>query len=237
MEKLTMTVMTLEEFREKFDEVQAMGFVPSYRGGDTGVGYTLEKLIGVEENNLTTPDLGKIELKGHRTNSNSMITLFTSDRGAWKIKPKAAINKYGTFDDINQRMGLYFTMGFKPTRTGLILRVNDTAISVLHESGEIIGDWVFEILAKRFAEKFGERWILVSAESKFVDNKEYFKYKAARVLGGAKPEMLAKYFADGDMQLDLRLHLKPTGSVRNHGTGIRMRESKLPNVFDSISEL
>lgn len=38
-----------------------MGFVVSLRRSDTGIGYTLETLLGLEENNLKTPDFGDTE--------------------------------------------------------------------------------------------------------------------------------------------------------------------------------
>ena len=44
--------MTLEEFRKRFNEIRDMGFVQSLRKGSTGVGYTFEELLGIEENNI-----------------------------------------------------------------------------------------------------------------------------------------------------------------------------------------
>ncbi|WKZ43361.1 MAG: MvaI/BcnI family restriction endonuclease [Anaerolineales bacterium] len=83
--------ITLNKFVKAFGKLQAEGWVKSERRGPTGVGHTLEKLIGLPENNIAYPDLGKIELKAHRINSNSMITLFTFNRKVWKMKPLEAI--------------------------------------------------------------------------------------------------------------------------------------------------
>lgn len=69
--------MTLSEFVKAFDKLKAKNWVKSERKGATGIGHTLEKLIGLPENNIASPDLGEIELKAHRINSSSMITLFT----------------------------------------------------------------------------------------------------------------------------------------------------------------
>lgn len=52
----------------------------SLRSGPTGVGKTLETYLGIQENNLYLPDLGQIELKGHRDDATNLITLFTSNR-------------------------------------------------------------------------------------------------------------------------------------------------------------
>jgi len=38
--------MTIEEFAYKFKQIKALGLVPTMRKGPTGVGYTLEMLLG-----------------------------------------------------------------------------------------------------------------------------------------------------------------------------------------------
>jgi len=83
--------MTINQFRLRFDKIRQMGWVPSKRRGPTGVGHTLEQLLGLKENNVALPDLGKVELKAHRVNSPSMITLFTFNRRAWKMNQLDAI--------------------------------------------------------------------------------------------------------------------------------------------------
>ncbi len=88
--------MTLEEVRKKLSEIKEMGYVRTLRKGPTGIGHTLEKLLGIKENNISTPDLGKIELKAQRENHTGMTTLITFNRKAWKMKPLEAIRKYGS---------------------------------------------------------------------------------------------------------------------------------------------
>ena len=63
--------MDITQLKEKLSDINRMGYVVSLRKGPTGVGYTLETLLGVEENNLRTPDLGNIELKSRRINAGS----------------------------------------------------------------------------------------------------------------------------------------------------------------------
>lgn len=105
--------MNLTEFKKAFTEVRKRGWVKSLRRGPTGIGHTLEQILGLEENNIAFPDLGLIELKSHRIGSSSLITLFTFNRKAWKMKPLDAVKKYGTLDK-DGRLGLYFTMSPPP---------------------------------------------------------------------------------------------------------------------------
>jgi hypothetical protein len=69
--------MDYAEFLGKMARIKAMGYVPSHRKGPTGIGKTLEDLLGIKENNIPGPDFTKHELKSARVNSASMITLFT----------------------------------------------------------------------------------------------------------------------------------------------------------------
>lgn len=44
--------MTLPELKRKLKAIKALGFVKTHRKGDTGIGKTLEDLLGIKENNM-----------------------------------------------------------------------------------------------------------------------------------------------------------------------------------------
>src|SRR3989304_1358761 len=69
--------MNYNEFVERIKQIKDMGFVESNRSGDTGIGKTLEDLLGISENNIAGPDFDIYELKSGRKDSSSMLTLFT----------------------------------------------------------------------------------------------------------------------------------------------------------------
>ncbi|PIX56972.1 MAG: glycosyl hydrolase, partial [Candidatus Yonathbacteria bacterium CG_4_10_14_3_um_filter_43_12] len=70
--------MTLQELKKKLSGIKTLGFVKTHRKGDTGIGKTLEDLLGIKENNIPLPDIGEIaELKAYRKSAVSMLTLFT----------------------------------------------------------------------------------------------------------------------------------------------------------------
>jgi len=104
--------MNLQEFTERFKELKQQGFIRTKRRGPTGIGYTLETELGIQENNIAEPDLTAIELKAHRSNTHSLITLFTFNRKAWQMPPLKAIRTYGSKDQ-NGRLGLYYTLYVK----------------------------------------------------------------------------------------------------------------------------
>lgn len=226
--------MTLEEFREKFYQLKKQKYVKSLRQGPTGIGFTLETYLGIKENNIALPDIRGVEIKAHRAKSNNLITLFTFNRKVWQMPPLEAIRKYGSLDR-NGRLGLYYTMSLTPNSAGLFLRVEDKTISVRHISGEVIAVWELSVLAKRFREKI-PALLFVSALTEERDGIEYFYYYRAQLMRNTSPDLLADQFRAENLLVDLRLHDKGT-RARNHGTGFRVYEEKLPLLFKEISDI
>jgi len=80
--------MNFQELTQKILEIKNRGFIKTHRLDDTGIGKTLEDLLGIEENNLRLPDVGDIELKAKRIDSQSMLTIATkapNPRGANRV--------------------------------------------------------------------------------------------------------------------------------------------------------
>lgn len=226
--------MTIEEFQKKFREIKDKGFIPTTRRGPTGIGHTLETHLGIIENNEAHPDIEGAELKAHRTRGNSLITLFTFNNKVWKMPPLEAVKKYGSLDK-DGRQGLYYTMSLKPNSAGLFLDVQKSEISVRHTSGQVIATWQLQTLADRFMQKM-PALLFVSAFTEDRDGLEYFHYYRAQLMRGTSPELLANQFREENILVDLRLHDKGT-MARNHGTGFRTYEDKLPLLFQNIIDL
>ena len=70
-------IETLNDFIREYQKICQMGWIKTHRSGPTGIGKTLEDLLGIVENNIDGPDFGDYELKSCRLNSNSMLTIFT----------------------------------------------------------------------------------------------------------------------------------------------------------------
>lgn len=226
--------MNFDEFKRAFSEIRKRGFVPSQRRGPTGIGYTLETLLGIEENNIAVPDLGTVELKSRRFNSTSMVTLFTFNRDVWKMNPLDAVKQYGTPDE-NGRLGLYFTMARTPNSSGLFLHMDADTVSVRHIKGNIVAEWELTDLANQFMKKL-PALMLVSAISEMRGKTEWFHYDRAQLLSGTSAEIMRNQISIGNILVDLRLHDKGT-SARNHGTGFRTHEGKLQYLFGTIKDV
>jgi len=225
--------MDLDIFKKKFEGLRNRGFVKSERRGNTGVGHTLESQLGITENNIALPDLDIAELKGHRQGAGSLITLFTYDRGVWVVAPMTAVHKYGRIGE-DGRPNLYMTLFAGRGSTSLVLTVDSSAATVSDRSGNVVASWNHANLAKTFEAKF-PALMFVTAEVERRGNDEWFHYTKAELLRGTSSKKMKDGLKNGWIAVDLRLH-DNSGSVRNHGTGFRIKEQDFPKLFEEIDE-
>lgn len=227
--------LTIDEIRARLSKIKQMGYVKTMRTGNTGVGFTLESLLEIEENNISSPDLGDIELKAVREGHKGMITLLTFNKGAWKMDPLAAIKKYGSKDG-DGRLGMYYTMSMTPNSAGVFLYVDDDVVAVRSIDGSVVAEWQLAEIEKHLAAKV-ENVLLVKAKVELRDGAEYFLFDRARLLsGGTTKKILKNQFENGQILIDLRLHDAGT-MARNHGTGFRVYESNLDDLYEKIEEI
>lgn len=227
--------MTLKEIQNKLKTLKEKGFVPSRRKGPTGIGHTLEQELNLSETNLAIPDIdGRVELKATRKNSNSMVTLFTFNRSVWQLHQKEIIKKYGYLDEQN-RQSLYSTVFYgQPNPQNLKIEIDKSQnkVHLYHNSGVLLATWsVFTIVGK-FITKL-ERLLVVLADNQLndVSGKEEFLFNEAYILENPSPDKFLNAFENSQIAIDLRMHLKSTGTVRNHGTGFRIKENNILNLY------
>ena len=219
-----------------------MGFVPTERTGSTGVGYTLERRLGLAENNLPIPDIGgRVEVKATRKSSTAMITLFSFNRSVWQIPQRQAIEQFGYLDK-QRRLALKSTVNAtSENRQGLRLALSDgsdMSVSVVHDvSRQILATWSIYHLVGKFVTKF-ERLLLVKADArKDGEGIEQFHYIEAELVSEPGDKEFLQALRDGIAVIDIRIHLNENGTVRNRGTAIRIHERDLATLFSRRSTL
>ena len=226
--------MQLKKLVKNLEDIKSKGFIETIRKGPTAVGYLLEKELGLSETNITIPDIGgRIEIKATRKNTNSLITLFTFNRGVWRIKQKDLINKYG-YIDAQGTQALYATVSAKVHNAqGFFLAIDNDKHLVLLKNAkedETIAEWSTYVIAGKFMTKL-DRLLVILADSKMVDEKEFFHYNEAYILENPTPEKFLEGFNRNELMIDLRMHLKDYGGVRNHGTAFRISEKNLTDLY------
>lgn len=229
--------MDKAELVERLTALKQMGYVESLRPSNTGIGYTLETLLGVQENNLVLPDLGDIEIKTHRRETNSLITLFTFDRGAWRLPQVDVVNTYGYVDTDKDRQALYCSVTSSPNNQGFFLRIEGNSITLHNVSHASVAQWQGQVLIERFRKKMPALAFIQADTRRNSANKEEFWFNEAHLLTNPNVDKFLNLVETGHILIDLRMHLRPNGAVRNHGTGFRIDEQYLHLCFSDRESL
>jgi len=171
----------LLELLGKFDIAKDMGWVASRRQGDTGIGYTFESLLGIEENNDRRADYRGIELKCKALREGSgfargKINLFQQGP-VWTDKATTAqrIRLFGKQQPdgrwtcnsqlttaANNRGAMLFVA--EPSERIKLMRVHDEH-----------GYWLFSKLEERLREKHS-RAAIIKAKVRESNGSQQFKY-------------------------------------------------------------
>ena len=248
--------MDIPQLKETLSDIHRRGYIVSLRKGNTGIGYTLETLLGVAENNLRSPDLenielretslgvaednlrysdsGNIELKSRRIKSPSLLTMFTFNDSIWKIEQEALIQQYGYYR--NGRWALYNTAKSRPNSRGFYVKIEQDSVRLYHIDGLCAIQWQLDSLIDDLKKKLSNV-LLVEAESRKSGGQEEFWYKEAYLLTGIIVEKFLEYIQNGTIAVDLRMHISKNGVVRNHGTGFRLHRRYLDSCFNNTEKL
>lgn len=234
-------IQDFEDFVGKLKEISKKGFVETHRNADTGVGKTLEDLLGIEENNVPGPDTAGVELKSVRKSSGSLTSLFTKEppkgseyRPFWSQK---MVNELG-YEDDKGRQALKVTIRpDEPNNRGFYLDYTEDSIKIVHEDVGTCAIYPIDWLREKFEDKFPQM-VMVFADNEMRDGREYFHYTDAYHLDGFDGDEFLNLMREGIITVDLRMHLKESGANRNRGTAWRiMDESKLDRAFSERTPL
>ena len=233
---------TIEEFVKKYVEIIQRGKVETHRKGNTGVGKTLEDLLGIIENNLQGPDFGVYELKSHRINSNSMLTIFTK-------KPDSLQNNLYLLDNYGYitekgKKELHISLekgkmtSTKDKKHKLSVDIYNDKLYIIDENGKTPVYWKLSEITKSINKKYAEGKIVYALALSFKEKgTEFFEYKKALLANGISSKKIIDLFKDGKIIVDIRIGTFPNGRIHDHGTGFRIKTIYQPELFEHVIDL
>ena len=236
--------MTFKAIIKKIEKIKKLGWIktefPKNKNG--GAGNTIEKLLNIKENNISLPDLGKIELKtmNIKGSSSKMLSLFNFNNKVWRMKQLEAIKKYGSKNK-NGRMGIYYTLTTRPNSAGLFINVKEKQIIIQSVNGEILIEFPVKSIVQKFNQKV-KSVLLVYFKREERDGQDYFLYEKAKFLsGGTNEKNIISNIKNDLITIDLRLHPRKNKSggytSRNHGTAFRIKDSNLQELYTNIQNI
>ncbi len=228
-------MLGFEELIQKLREIKEQGWIRTHRKGNTGIGKTLEDLLGIKENNIPGPNAAMIELKAIRKNVSNMITLFTKSplpKGANTI----LLERYGYESRRgNKRKELHITISAKEFnnikgKTGLKVDIKGNRVDIINIDNEVLGYWEKETLEDSFEKKL-PKLLLVMADARGSGSNEEFWYNEAWLLSGFDFDNFVRLLKEGIILVDIRIGQYPDGRTHDHGTAFRIFPDKLDLCF------
>lgn len=229
------------ELVKRLEEIRQMEYIKTHRSGPTGIGKTLEDLLGITENNVPGPNAAMLELKSARKGSGSMITLITKaplPHGANSL----LLQKFGYSAPPHNRKKLEITMKKPPLWTPikgkrtLKININDK-IELVSTGGETFGFWTKEVLKEAFEKKYPHGLVYVKADNRGKGKNEEFWFNEAWLLKGFNFEGIKGLIRNGIIRIDIRIGRYPDGRPHDHGTGFRIFEDRLDICFEERKNL
>lgn len=229
-----MRMKTYAEILKKLKATKEMGYIKTHRSGETGIGKTLEDLLGITENNVPGPNAKMIELKSGRKNSTSMLTLFTKSPEPKKAN-SVLLQRYGYPSGRNDRKELHTTVNAQAYntlrgKTGFKIDIKEDSIELISNTSEVLGYWRKETLKERFERKL-PKLLYVKADCRGKGFNEEFLFNEAWLLSEFDFKNFMKLLQEGTVLVDIRIGQYPNGRPHDHGTGFRILPDKLDLCF------
>ena len=101
---------------------------------------------------------------------------------------------------------------------------------------KVLATWDVYVIVGKFMSKLS-RLLVVLTDRKIRNGKEYFHYNEAFLLTDPSPRSFIQAFKRSLIGIDLRMHLKENGTVRNRGTAFRIREKALIELYENRRKL
>ena len=228
-------MISYEEMVGKLREIKDKGWIRTHRSGTTGIGKTLEDLLGIPENNIPSPNGIRVELKSARKNATSMLTLFTKSplpdsantvllrRFGYPSRRENGRNELHTTVNAVDFNNLRGRKGFK-------IRISCDRIDLITPDLEIVGYWDRETLKESFERKL-PKVLYVKAESRGTRDNEEFWFNEAWLLSEFDFNSFVNLLREKVILVDIRIGQYLDGRPHDHGTGFRVLPAKLDLCF------
>ncbi len=224
------------------------------RFADTGVGRTVESLLGIPMNADTIPDYKGIELKSHRETSKVRNTLFTQSPD-WNISRlksgKAVVEEYGYIPDGYNHKTLHVTLSAnRPNQQGLglfvaaqtgLLEADEFSLMQMEDGSfqkiKDVAAWRLLKLHERLLIKHRETfWI--DTETRKVNGKEYFRCTEILHTKNPIPAQFDVLLDQGQITVDFLLCRRSGGDtysfkIKSEAKGLLFPQSETYNLRET----
>jgi hypothetical protein len=235
-----------------FENIENIGWVKSHQEGYGGLGRTFENLIGKKEENFEWPDFEGIEIKTKRLQTKyDYINLFSyrpesnyvdeilrlRDTYGYpdKIIKNVKVLNISLFANKNTKLKDKFIFKLKIDRGNekIFLCVYDVFGNIIEKTSY----WCFNEMEKKLFRKM-KITAIVEADTKIINNQEYFRYKSIRFYRLKNFSNLLDLFEKGSAYITFKIGVNRSGNkinqIHDHGTSFSVKLNNLNQLFEEI---
>lgn len=253
-------MINIKNLENKLLKISKLGWVDSRRlnNKDGAIGNTFEDLLGVEENNNSSPDYKGIEIKTQRFQNNSFISLFSKSPSYPKSANTYLRENFGEvrnsdysdknilyasifgnrFSSVYNKYCMKLNVNYENSQLELIVK-NKIDENCANIEGNVEAIWSFDKLKKAAAKI--EFLLLVNAETRRQNNIEQFRYNKASLYYNYDFDKFLKCITDGYIMMDLRIGVyksgKNAGKTHDHGSGFRISQENIGKLYHTTSNI
>ena len=261
-----MKSFTKESLIDELRNIRDHGWIKTQRkGNDGGVGNTIEDLLGIEENNLPLPNAGEWEIKGQRSDTNSLLTLFHMEPSprAFKFVPEILLPHYGWRHKEAGSKYPESERSFRQTLSATAWTNRGFSVVLNHDTQRVEvsfdekkvdrvanGDWFREVeqavglLELNPQPYWGFEDLFHKAGTKL--HKTVYAIADRKKIDGDEYFRYGTFFMLENFKLERFVSAIERGDVfidfdartgHNHGTKFRFRQGAYPKLYDSVEQI
>lgn len=206
----------------------------------------------MEENSLELPDYNSIEIKTQRISSNSYVNLFNADPdGDYLCGIERLRKNYGYPDKLLKNYKVVNCDSFAnrlqnlgskyKTKLQIDWENHKIKLIILDNCLQVVDDsisWSFNLLKEKLFRKLNYL-AFIKADSKFVNDVEYFKYHKLNIYKLKSFNKFIELIEVGTIRITFKICVircgEKKGRTDNHGTGFSILGKNLDKLFDDIT--
>lgn len=241
----------IELLKNKFNEINKYGWIPSPNNRNNNHGVLFEKLIGKEIENFEIPDFNGIEIKTHLKYAQSYITLFNANpEGDEFFEIRRLYQKYSYPSSKNknelifqgnvqanhlQNIGIKYK--FKLTSS---IKENKLYLCIYDQNNNLIEKksyWSFKSLYEKLYRKL-QYLAFIEVSRKQVNGQYFFRYEKITFYKLTSFQNFLQLLDSGKIIVTFTIGVfkkgRRKGEMHNHGTAFRIEDTNLNLLFKSI---
>lgn len=235
--------------KDKISKIEKLNWIQVDNEVLGNVGIKIEKLLGIQNNNLEYPDFEGIEIKTKMDCKNKFLTLFnaTPDNTFFEIKRIHSV--YGYPDKSNNSFKVFNVSLFNKQQMKLsnysfqlyIDEVNEKIIMLVFDrSGKLVESkvsWSFSMLKDKFERKFNQLCI-INVITRKISGATYFHIKNFEIYKCKPFNTLIDSIKEDHVRITFKIGVfksgKRYGEIHDRVTGFDISIKNIDKIFEKI---